>query len=125
MPKSFENDPILRRDQRKVITALLAYKTRAKAAEKSGIHRATIRRWFRKDAWFREQFNKACDAVFEGSLCTIKAASAEAVERLRKLVQSKDERVAIEAIKEILASGHDAHLALRARHARNAVKSPA
>lgn len=116
MAKRDENDPLTRRDKRRAVAALVLCKSIRAASAKTKINKHRIRRWLRDDPEFVKQLLAASDAVFTASLAQARAATGEAIETLRRLMKSKNERIALEAAREVAASGYDADIALKSKH---------
>jgi hypothetical protein len=76
--------------QEQSITALLVQGSLQAAAEVSGIHEKTLRRWLRDDAAFQRAYREARRQVVQHAIVQVQQATGEAVETLRKVMQAVD-----------------------------------
>ena len=76
--------------QEQSITALLVQGSLQAAAEVSGIHEKTLRRWLRDDAVFQMAYREARRQVVQQAIVQVQQATGEAVETLRKVMQAVD-----------------------------------
>src|SRR4029434_9544648 len=76
--------------QEQSITALLVQGSLQAAAEVSGIHEKTLRRWLRDDAAFQRAHREARRQVVQHAIVQVQQATGEAVETLRKVMQAVD-----------------------------------
>ena len=76
--------------QEQSITALLVQGSLQAAAEASGIHEKTLRRWLRDDAVFQTAYREARRAVVQHAIVQVQRATGEAVETLRQVMRDAD-----------------------------------
>ena len=76
--------------QEQSITALLCTGTLQAAAEASGIHEKTLRRWLRDDRSFQMAYREARRQVVQQAIVQVQQATGDAVETLRKVMQDAD-----------------------------------
>jgi hypothetical protein len=76
--------------QEQSITALLVQGSLQAAAEASGIHEKTLRRWLRDDAVFQMAYREARRAAVQHAIVQVQQATGEAVETLRQVMQAAD-----------------------------------
>lgn len=117
MAAESQEQPLLRRDQRRVIAALMSCRSVREAHKRTGIHRNTIAKWFRSDRWFQRAMDRASDAVFAATMHQAKLAAGEALAAFRKLLKSQDEKTVLEAAKAVFENSFDADLVVKAYHA--------
>jgi hypothetical protein len=76
--------------QEQSITALLVQGSLQAAAEASGVHEKTLRRWLRDDAVFQMAYREARRAVVQQAIVQVQRATGEAVETLRAVMQDSE-----------------------------------
>jgi hypothetical protein len=84
------------------IEALLTQPTIKAASKASGVSYATLRRWLHEDAFVGILRRAQAEAMAQ-SVRGLVALSGAALERLRKLINSKDSKVALGAVRLALA----------------------
>jgi transposase len=70
--------------------------------EKLGVSRSTIANWKRDDA-FRVRFNQIQDDLLKATTRRLHTLTEKAVDRLKQLIESDDERVALDTIKLLMS----------------------
>jgi hypothetical protein len=76
--------------QEQGITALLMQGSLQAAAEASGVHEKTLRRWLREDPAFQAAYREARRAVVQQAIVQIQQATGDAVETLRQVMRATD-----------------------------------
>ena len=101
----------------RAVLALLSERTLALAAEHSGVHERTLRRWLTEDAAFRAEYETARAATFEAGMSRVQSLVGRAVETLEDLLtQTNAPAVRLGAARSIAELGiyqHDAETILR------------
>ena len=93
--------------QKKTLGALLNAPTMRAAASSAGISYATLRRWIREDAEFREAYNTELSALVENAANQARQGMTEAIEVLREITTDMftSQSVRVAACKVLLESG--------------------
>lgn len=102
-----QNRTALTARQRKLVEALLTTPNVTAASESVGVARSTAYAWMKLPA-FRDELNRAQRAAFDASLSRIASMSCEAVNKLKDLIGSANESIALGAVRLVLeaASSH-------------------
>jgi hypothetical protein len=86
------------------VACLLASRTVQEAARRARVPYPTLRRWIKRDANFRAAYAAARREFLEHALGRLQSITVAAVVRLRRLLDSREESVALRAAQAIL--GH-------------------
>lgn len=86
-----------------IVDALARGKSQEDAASAAGVHRSTVQRRLKDDA-FRRRVSDARKGLLESAASVLAATLPEAVETLRKLMASDSERTRLDASKALLST---------------------
>lgn len=108
---NLEQDCALTPRQERLLAALIEAPNVEAAAKRAGVSRGSVYNWLR-DPTFKAALVRRQGEVFGDALRGLKVAMAAAVSRMVGLLASKDDRLALMAAREVLATALRAHEAI-------------
>jgi hypothetical protein len=96
------------RKEHAAILAVLAHPTIPEAAKAAGISQATLWRWLQEDE-FRQKYRQAQKKVFHDALGSLQGATTEAVNCLRRNLDSANAWAAVQSARAIFHYGLKSH----------------